>query len=354
MPLKKIQETRRTLKPAEKEALRIRYQGLRPSYERMTTCLQEAMKELLLANNIPSVDVVSRVKDIDSAFGKIELKKYLNPFDEVEDWCGLRIICYYPSDIDRVSAVLQEEFAVQEKEDTSLRLKPHEFGYRSTHFILKIKDSWLHAPAYRGLGALKAEVQVRTLLMHAWAEIEHKLAYKSTDQVPPQFKRKLYRLSAKFEEADEQFEDLRIGLNEYRASLRAAPDLLAFHHEDLNLDTLQEFLDKVFPNRRRSLDQTADLLQEISTVGLSMADIVDAYERTKPILDELERADYEGDEGLEEQWVQVGAMRVVLDAANESYYKFRVEDVGVHQEWVNQSSNSRLTLAKYEKSKRAK
>jgi hypothetical protein len=59
---------------------------------------------------------------------------------------------------------------------------------------------------YKGM---RAEIQVRTALQHAWAAVSHKLDYKSADEVPPTLRRKLFRLSAMFELADEQLSGLR-------------------------------------------------------------------------------------------------------------------------------------------------
>jgi hypothetical protein len=56
---------------------------------------------------------------------------------------------------------------------------------------------------------LKAEIQIRTVLQHAWAAISHKLQYKREDDVPAPLRRKLFRLSALFELADDEFISLR-------------------------------------------------------------------------------------------------------------------------------------------------
>lgn len=56
---------------------------------------------------------------------------------------------------------------------------------------------------------LRAEIQVRTALQHAWSAVNHKLDYKSPTEVPRELRRRLFRLSALFELADEQFSELR-------------------------------------------------------------------------------------------------------------------------------------------------
>lgn len=307
---------------ADPEKVRGRYKEFAPLYARLGSNLVGALRTFLDEKGIPYLDVTTRVKDVESAITKVQTKGYPDPFEDIEDWCGIRIVCYYPSDVENICALVRSEFNVATEENTAGRLAPQEFGYRSTHFVLTIKDGWLEAPNYRGLRTLKAEVQVRTVLMHAWAEIEHKLAYKNQDQVPHEFKRKLYRLSAKFEEADEQFEDLRVGLAEYRKTLKidAKDGADTLRAKELNLDALQVFLDWAYPRRKGSLQQTANLLAEISPLGITMADLVDAVEAQRPFFRELQQIGTP-----RATWAQVGALRNALDIANDTFYQSRIE-----------------------------
>lgn len=316
------------------EQFRQQYNERKPQYERLATNLQDVLKSFLAEKSIPYLEVLARVKDVDSAYEKISRKDYEKPFEQIEDWCGLRIICYYPSDIDRIGEMLGEEFDIRTQEDTSKRLAAHEFGYRSTHFILKIKSEWAAAPNYRLLQDYKAEIQVRTILMHAWAEIEHKLSYKSAEQVPDQFRRKLFRLSAKFEEADEQFEELRNGIGEYRATIHEiVKDIPSFRTQELNLDTLQAFLDTAFPEREIMPDYTGKLLSEFKECGMSMSDIIDGYETAK---DTLSKFELNKNDSIS-KFTQVGALRTILDVGSDEYFIHRYAFTGKgHQSnWIN-------------------
>lgn len=233
-----------------KDNIATQFRGLKGQYARLGSNIVDALKIFLDEHGIPYVDIYSRVKSFDSFYEKIDRKKYSNPFDEIEDICGIRVICYYFSDIERINAIIQNEFTILESQDKSELLGLKEFAYRSQHYIVKLNNNWLLAPNYRRLDGLKAEVQVRTILMHAWAEIEHKLNYKSDAQVPEIFQRKLFRLSAKLEEADEQFIELKDGIDAYREELKEQLDSKnAFDlTQSLNRDSFITFMQYCFPD----------------------------------------------------------------------------------------------------------
>lgn len=224
--------------------------NIQSSYSRLGINLEEALKSFLNEKEIPYLNVYHRVKEFESFHEKIGRKDYSNPFDQIEDICGIRIICYYASDISKIEDIIKKEFKVLDSEDKSESLGLKEFAYRSIHKIVKINKSWVATPNYRGLQNLKCEIQIRTILMHAWAEVEHKLNYKSDAQVPSHFQRKLFRLSAKFEEADEQFEEIKNGISEYRASIKdkAISENKFDISQDFNRDSFLEFLNFHFDN----------------------------------------------------------------------------------------------------------
>jgi putative GTP pyrophosphokinase len=339
------------------EAFRQQYAKCRSDYERLAINLQQALKTFLDKRQVPYLDVLYRIKDSDSAYEKATRKGYLDPFAAIEDWCGIRIICYYPSDVDQICTIIREELDVQTQEDTANRLASHEFGYRSTHLVLTVKESWMATPNYRGLEKLKAEVQVRTILMHAWAEVEHKLQYKSAEQVPDQFRRKLYRLSAKFEEADEQFEELRIGIAHYRKSIKEkATTPLDFRNQELNLDTLVAFLNAAFPDRIRANDSEYSvysagiILQELTDCGMDMKDVVDTYELAKDTLKPREEAVF--GPASTSTFAQSGAFRSIMEAGSDVYYNHRLSQEGgfystkLQPVWIESIEAARASIRK--------
>lgn len=186
----------------------------RPLYEKLGLNVQQALMTFLNERKIQYLSIQYRIKSIKSFLEKVERKSYVDPLNDVEDICGIRIICYYQSDIKKIQEIILSEFLISENQNKEELLQATEFGYRSTHFIAQIKKDWTRAPNYRNLDTLKFEVQVRTVLMHSWAEIEHKLSYKSEMQIPKELRRKFSRISAKLEEADEQFEEIKDSIEE--------------------------------------------------------------------------------------------------------------------------------------------
>lgn len=317
------------------DSLRKKFTELRPFYKRLGNNVHEALETFLSEAKISFLAITWRIKDIESFVEKIDRKNYSDPFNQIEDICGIRIICYYQSDIKRICQIIQNEFDIQENQDKEELLNADQFGYRSYHFIGKINEKWLEAPNYRGLQSMKFEIQVRTILMHAWAEIEHKLAYKQKVHIPAHLKRRLYRISAKLEEADEQFEDIKNESIEYREGLVSKGQTegeQVYKNVEFNLDSFQSFLDYKFPNREKDIDQTRNLFNEIISLNIGLDEIIDGLETLKPFINDIEKEIFEDHlkEISEVGWAQVGIIRKVLDITNDDYYNMRFTGENAH------------------------
>lgn len=304
--------------------IRKRFSELTPKYQNLALNLKQALELFLHDAGISYLTIDHRIKDLDSFIEKIGRREYDDPFDQTEDICGLRIICYYTSDLEKICGIIKREFKIIESTDKEDLLKPDQFGYRSYHFVVRIKQDWLKAPNYRGLEDLKAEIQVRTVLMHAWAEIQHKLAYKKKTDIPNQFHRQLSRIAAKLEETDEQFEDLRTDTEQYRKRLIAKAEKAKGVFESslpLNIDNLEAYLDHYFPKQKKAArSRTAQLLDELVRERITMRQLVESYEGVKALLPQIEEEDYSG-EKLGTRAYQVGMLRLILDLTVDSYFK---------------------------------
>jgi putative GTP pyrophosphokinase len=275
--------------PINDAEYRDQYAKNKNQYDKLGVNLVQALELFLKERDIKVLSINHRVKDDSSFAEKIDRKHYANPFDEIEDICGIRIICYYQSDVEKISEVLREEFTVIENQDKETLLKADQFGYRSTHFIVKIKKEWNKAPNYRGLENLKAEIQIRTVLMHAWAEIEHKLVYKNENQVPSQFQRDFSELSALLGMADKGFERLRENITNYKAEVTESFEKDAYEDVELNLDSLQAFLDKHFPHLVKNASETIKLIELFNFYNVSLKELLVSYKKLQAELPNIER-----------------------------------------------------------------
>lgn len=296
---------------------------LADQYEKLAKNLVEALKILLTEINVGYLTIDYRIKSFDSFLKKIERKKFDSPFEQIEDICGIRIICYYRSDIEKICEIISKEFQVLESEDKEELLDENEFGYRSHHFIIKVKDEWLSTPNYRDFGKLKAEVQIRTNLMHTWAEIEHKLEYKRDDDIPMKFKRKFSRISAMLEEADEQFEELRAEISKYRQEMLfnvMEENFNLMESDQINMDTLQVFMDYFFKGQEKNTRLTSELVSELKQLQLSIGDLKEYYDLCNQYLESVE---FDTMQHFDDnyKWYQVSSLRTMLELCSKEYYE---------------------------------
>ena len=177
-------------------------------YERYAQILQEILKKAASLYAPLSV-VQSRAKTVSSFMEKIIRKdKYQNPLLEVTDLCGARVITHFQSQVKIISELIKNHFIIDEANsiDVSSRLKDTEFGYLSVHYIVTPRSKEiLGVTIPDSIKELKAEVQIRTFLQHAWADILHDRLYKATINVPKKWQRESARIAAVLEKADEAF-----------------------------------------------------------------------------------------------------------------------------------------------------
>ena len=156
--------------------------------------------------------ISSRAKSLDSLREKLRRKQYKNPTKELKDLIGIRIICYYSDTIDEVISKLRQEFEINKKESVDKRNisgKDSYFGYKSVHLIVRLKKGQALSIDHLPLRESWFEIQIRSILEHAWAEIEHKVVYKSGIKYTNNVTRRFARLAGSLELLDSEFLALR-------------------------------------------------------------------------------------------------------------------------------------------------
>ena len=175
-----------------------------------------------------------RVKSADSLAHKLgRPDKVYRRLEDVTDVLGLRVVMLFEDQVDLLAQRLQAAgvpILRQYGVDKRKQLEPSTFGYRSLHVICTAPAELDVHPMVR---AWPFEVQLRSVLQHAWAEVEHGLGYKAHYEVPAPFRRRLARVAGLLELADAEFLELRRSKERYDAEMR---DLEALASEDVALD----------------------------------------------------------------------------------------------------------------------
>jgi putative GTP pyrophosphokinase len=191
-------------------------------YARYADKLEGLVAEILLAEDVNYHSVTSRPKARASLEKKILIAdgKY-DELNEITDCVGVRIITYFEDDVDRIASIITKEFDIDVQNSVDKRdlLDPDRFGYLSLHYVASLPAIRSNLLEYRRFGGMKAEIQIRSILQHAWAEIEHDLGYKTTLGVPRDIRRQFSRLAGLLELADVEFIHIRNRLAEYEATL---------------------------------------------------------------------------------------------------------------------------------------
>ncbi|WP_448649274.1 GTP pyrophosphokinase [Pseudomonas corrugata] len=180
--------------------------------------------------------------------------------DFVQSLAGVRIITHFASDLDRVATLVEREFDIDLSNSVDKRMMqdPDRFGYASIHYVVEFGASRLALPEYSRYSRFKVEIQIRSILQHAWAEIEHDIGYKADVEIPNTIRRKFSRLSGLLELADQEFVAISSELVNYAKSIREAP-----------VDKLDEvFVDKT------SLENFVTSNEYIVSLDLQLAEIM--------------------------------------------------------------------------------
>lgn len=192
------------------------------TYDNLSNKVKVLVQELLSINDIRFHTIESRVKNKQSLADKLSRKKgkYKN-LDEITDLVGCRIITFFEDDVEKAVNVLRSEFTIDQENSIDKKeiLDPDRFGYLSYHIVCSINEERTSLREYRRYKGLRFEIQVRSILQHAWAEIEHDVGYKSNIEIPVIMRRGFSRIAGLLEIADKEFCEFKRELETYKKSL---------------------------------------------------------------------------------------------------------------------------------------
>ena len=94
--------------------------------------------------------------------------------------------------VDKLAKVIERNFKIDTENSIDKRvMDPERFGYSSLHYIVEYTPERLKLIEYKYFTGIKFEIQIRSILQHAWAETEHDLGYKSKNEVQRRFEEML-------------------------------------------------------------------------------------------------------------------------------------------------------------------
>ena len=161
---------------------------------------------------------------------------YTDPLREITDTIGIRVITYVHSDVSAVADLLRDQVVVHDDRDMGQETAQEgRFGYASRHLLIGLDAAREGHPSYELMRGHTAQVQIRTVLQHAWAEFEHDIRYKGTmpDEHARDFDRRFTLAAGLLELADREFSTIRDTL---RASAASATETDGVPDNDPRID----------------------------------------------------------------------------------------------------------------------
>lgn len=200
--------------------------AFRDFYEKNSNLLEKAKNSFVLltdalirhSGNIAGAKIEGRVKDKEECIKKFN-RKYrpnlessetqYNIKDNITDIIGLRVVCLYEDEIEKIKQCFEKHFDLIEVSDKILQIEKTEssFGYKGLHLDLKLNSERKQLPEYEIYSDFRFEVQIRTIIQDSWSVLDHKIQYKKS--IPNGLRRRINTLAALFDLADREFREIR-------------------------------------------------------------------------------------------------------------------------------------------------
>ena len=165
--------------------------------------------EFQIMYNYDLIDHIdTRIKEPKSIVKKMEKKKYdktyLNLIDKINDSAGMRIVCTLKDDIFFIRDLIKQmpEIHILKEKDYVTNPKPS--GYSSYHMIVEVPVKLTQKTIY-----VKCEIQIRTMAMDFWASFEHKVKYKTEQNINKKTSKELVTCAKMINKFDDKMISLK-------------------------------------------------------------------------------------------------------------------------------------------------
>jgi putative GTP pyrophosphokinase len=278
------------------------YNKCRPKFEGLANVVASILSSLLDTFNIEYLAITQRTKNTIDILEKSRRKGYKNPKIELTDFAGIRIVTYFESQVDQISNIIRKTFIIDEDNsmDKSKLLGIDKIGYRSVHFVCKLGSDRTVLPELSQYMDLAFEVQVRTVLQHAWAEVAHDRTYKFSGSLPPETQRRLHLISGLLEMADGEFDRLSADIDKYAKEVKEKTEANELEEIDINTTSLIQYLYAKFKKDRwwlepiepnpKTVSDYDEVISELKQFGIRNMEEIDTKLLTKDFISKSKAA----------------------------------------------------------------
>jgi len=242
-------------------------------YKKLAEKVENIISEILLEKEIEFHQVTYRCKTIDSFSKKIEKQKY-NSSEDITDIAGIRIICYVEDTIPQICEIIENNFEIDKDNslDKGQQLGLDKVGYKSVHYVAKLPASRINLTEYKKFKDLKFEIQIRTILQHSWAEIEHDRNYKFGGELPPKIQRRFKLLAGLLELADNEFNNISQEIDKYSEEVKQKTDSGDLEIP-INSTSLQQFMTQYIESisnlfEIKDITKSSQIILELKNYGI--------------------------------------------------------------------------------------
>lgn len=336
--------------------LKKQYDERQSSYEKLVDEVLYTLNAALEKQKIKVHSVSSRetkIKSFASFYEKVKRKEIReNQFEIIDDIAGVRVICLYRSVLKRIGEVISSYFTVVKSDTTRTRTETP-FGYASDHYTVKLHKR-CHGIRYDDIKDLPCEIQVRTILMDAWASVAHHLEYKQEVDIPSDLRTDFNALAGLFYVADSHFEMFRRGVEDARRILTQALEKGIFNLEqEVNLDSLLVYSRWKFPNRGVPQRLAPFVVSEMVEVGYKKLSQIDLkVNAAAQVLEDFEKTMFTRGKA-KRKFNCVMAVIASLDLTDKRYYDNRKKTRGWSKVILKTIDEFRARISKKSEGKRS-
>lgn len=222
------------------------YKQKRKNYEAFANRVAKILTEILNIEKVNYSIIESRGKTVESLNNRI--LESPNAEIDIDDLAGVRVVGYVKSDVDKIIEVIKNNFLIDDSKtkDKSAELTANEVGYRAIHLYGKLPDIRTILPEYKKFENMIVEFQVKTLLEHTWAVIEHDRNYKYKG-LPDSIRRDLFLVAGNLESADKNFDQITKKIEALSIEVDDKLKLKKFDEIEIDPLSLKKFFNEITP-----------------------------------------------------------------------------------------------------------